>query len=514
MTPVNITYSATLMAAGVICLVVAVMVWYMGRDTAGARPLVVFLLGLSWWDITYAIFWVGIPGPTPYFWLDIILVGAFIVPTAFLIFSLSYANLQRWLSRQVILVLMIEPVATFTLLWTDPRHDLFFGGKRALNTVRIMDAGPVFWANIYYSYLLILVAVLIIVMATFRSVGIYQKQALTILAAVIVPWIVHLSFLSTGGILPDADITPFIFSVTALAIAFAIVNYRLLDITPIAHSMLIENMIEGVIVLDTNDRVVNINPNAQKAIQQPATVLIGKPASNVFSRWSGLVTVLQGVRQARVEVPLGDAHLDLRISPLHDRRNRFVGRLIVWRDVTEFKKTQSELERLARTDTLTDVINRRHFMETADAELKRAARHKHSFTLALMDIDHFKHINDTYGHPVGDRVLIEFVKRCRTSIREEDAFARFGGEEFALLMPETDLQQGFLAAERMRSLLSNAPIVLADQSVVITISMGITELAPEEDTLEKILHRADQALYAAKQSGRNRVVTWDETLMD
>ncbi|MBE7435648.1 MAG: hypothetical protein HS100_17155 [Anaerolineales bacterium] len=129
MLPPNIYYSAILLAAGVACLVVAVMIWYFRREAAGAKPLAIFLLGLAWWDITYAIFWVDIPAITPYFWLDITLAGAFTVPTAFLIFALEYSNARRWLNRPFILALLIEPVICFILLWTDPWHDLFLAGS-------------------------------------------------------------------------------------------------------------------------------------------------------------------------------------------------------------------------------------------------------------------------------------------------------------------------------------------------------------------------------------------------
>ena len=259
--PPNIYYSAILMAEGVACLIVSIMIWYMRRGSTSAASLSILLLGLSWWDITYAIFWVDFPGPTPYFWLDITLVGAFIVPTALFVFSLEHARLERWLTRPIIFSLLVEPVLAFILLWTDPWHNLFYGGKRALNTTMILDAGVVHWANIIYSYALILISLVILSVAAYRSVGIYRRQTFLIIAALVIPWIVHISFLSTGGLLPNADVTPFIFSITAMIFAFALVGYRLLDIVPIARTFLIENMSEGVIVLDTHDRVVDISHN-------------------------------------------------------------------------------------------------------------------------------------------------------------------------------------------------------------------------------------------------------------
>lgn len=512
MSPPNIYYSAILMTAGVACLVVAVMVWYARRGDTGAYSLVVFLLALSWWDITYAIFWIGFPGLTPYFWLDATLTGAFVVPTSFLIFSLEYSRLQKWLTRPVLFALMIEPLLVFIIQWTDPWHDLYFGGKRALNTTMILDAGPVSWANVYYSYILILISIVILGVTYYRSVGIYRNQAAMILAAIIIPWVVHIGYMSTGGLLPNADVTPFIFSTTALVLAFALVRYRLLDIMPIAHSVLIENMSEGVIVLDTLGRVVDINPAAQRVTQLSVKLSLGAPVEQVFVKWSEIVAMFQEVNQARVEVQVGETCLDFRVSPLKDNHNLLVGRLIVWRDITDLKNTQAKLEKLATTDALTQIFNRRYFFEKAETELKRMMRQNRALSVALLDIDHFKSINDTYGHPAGDIVLIAFAKICQLNIRDFDVLARFGGEEFALLMPETDLEQAHQVGERLRAVISESLIELGVKSIHLTASLGIAELTDKQDSLENLLHRADQSLYAAKESGRNRVVLWSESL--
>jgi len=348
MQPPNIYYSALLMTAGITCLVVAIMIWFVHRKATGSRALVVVLLALTWWDLTYAVFWFDYRGPTPYFWLDMTLLGAFIVPTAFLIFSLEYAQMQKWLKPPFLWALTIEPIITFILLWTDPWHDLYFGGKRALNTVRTLDAGPVSWANVYYSYLLIFISIVVLGIILYRSVGIYRKQAIMILAAVIVPWIVHISYMSTGGPLPDADITPFIFTSTALFIAFALAHYRLLDIVPIARSTLIESMGDGILVLDNQNRVVDINPAAQTMIGLSSQSSVGKSVEKVFSHWPDVVANFRTITQARTEVTLGNNHFDLRISPLLDQHAQFVGRLIVWRDITRLKENELRLLQLTQ----------------------------------------------------------------------------------------------------------------------------------------------------------------------
>ena len=511
MGPPNVYFSAVLLAAGVGCLVVAVMVWLMHREAVGARSLFIFLIGLSWWDITYAIFWADAPAPNPYFWLDITLIGAFIVPTAFLVFALEFSHLHRWLERPFLLALTIEPLLTLILLLTDPWHNLFFGGKRALNTTMIIDAGPASWANVYYSYALIAIGVFVLGFTLYRSRGVYRMQATVILAAVIIPWVIHIGFMASNGILlENADVTPFIFSITALLIAFALIRYRLLDVVPVARSVLIESMREGVLVLDNQNRVIDIN-QAARSVLSPDFYL-GEPVESAFKRWSDFVAHFFDADQAQTEVEIEDRYLDLRISPLHDRRRRFLGKLVVWRDITDLKNTQIKLQQLATTDELTLAYNRRHFMDMAETQLTHALRQNRPLTLALIDLDHFKNVNDNFGHAAGDKVLKEFSRLFIENIRGLDIFGRLGGEEFALLMPETDLDSAYQVSERLRQTIANTLISLEGHSVSVTFSLGLAGYLHGQDTVATLFRRADRAMYAAKHSGRNRVVEWSESL--
>lgn len=509
MSPPNFLYSTILFTAGFTCLLLSGVIRYFRSEAAGAKPLAFFLLGLAWWDITYAVFWADLPGPRPYFWLDITLAGAFVAPTAFLVFALEFSNTRHLLNRRFILALLIEPILAFVLLWTDPLHNLYFGGKRALNTMRIVDAGPIHWANIYYSYLLILVAFLILFGVARRSKGVYRSQATIILVAAVAPWIANtgVAFFG-GGALPDADLTPFVFSITALAIAFALIRHRLLDIVPVARGALIENMSEGVLVLDLNNRIVDVNPAARKELTPG--FLLGDRAETSFSRLPDLVERFSDVAHARTEIIVEDAVLDLSISTLRDAKNRPMGRLVVWRDITEIKQAQKKLERLAITDELTLTHNRRHFMELAEKQISHARRRELPLTLAMIDLDYFKEINDRHGHPAGDKALAALAATLRWNVRDFDIVGRLGGEEFAVLMPETDGQSASQAAERLRAVVADAPIDLGTETVYVTLSLGLTEFADEEDTLSSMLYRADQALYRAKNTGRNRVVLWNE----
>jgi len=179
---------------------------------------------------------------------------------------------------------------------------------------------------------------------------------------------------------------------------------------------------------------------------------------------------------------------------------------IAWRDISERKQLEEDLKQLATKDDLTGITNRRHFLELASREVTRSIRLKHALALAVIDIDHFKPVNDTYGHAAGDHVIRNFTSVCEKHIREIDIFARFGGDEFILLLPETTSKQAYEVMERIRKTLLSQPIELEGKRVSITISSGISSLTSAEESLDQLLKRADQALYQAKETGRNRVV--------
>ena len=173
----------------------------------------------------------------------------------------------------------------------------------------------------------------------------------------------------------------------------------------------------------------------------------------------------------------------------------------------ELVRTNSELQRLTQIDPLTDVANRRHLTEKLEEEYLRARRYDRPLSVALLDIDHFKRINDTHGHPAGDHALIEVAKIIKSTLRCHDFVARYGGEEFAMLLPETSADRAIMALERVRSAIERADIRYGDQRLELTVSLGMAAFPHElVARASDFISLADAALYDAKRSGRNRVV--------
>lgn len=173
-----------------------------------------------------------------------------------------------------------------------------------------------------------------------------------------------------------------------------------------------------------------------------------------------------------------------------------------------------ELKQLATVDSLTGALNRRSFFEQAKNVLSAARRQELPLSLVMLDLDHFKSVNDRHGHMVGDQLLEHFSDLCRNNLREEDLFARYGGEEFILLLPGSDQHQTYLVMERIRHLISLKPLSLGHENLDYSVSIGVSRMSFNATELDQLVDEADKALYRAKHTGRNRTVLSDIPLFE
>lgn len=172
----------------------------------------------------------------------------------------------------------------------------------------------------------------------------------------------------------------------------------------------------------------------------------------------------------------------------------------------DLETTRAKVELISRTDSLTNLYNRRHFDEQAEIEFQRSKRSGRPHSILLLDIDGFKSINDVYGHAVGDTVLKSFANVLRSELRPFDLIARYGGDEFIILLTETSKDLAYAIAERLRKRLSLTPFVVHSQIFAVTLSAGIATIQPDDDDLLTVIRRGDKALYRAKEKGRNCVI--------
>lgn len=183
-------------------------------------------------------------------------------------------------------------------------------------------------------------------------------------------------------------------------------------------------------------------------------------------------------------------------------------RAVIWvaRNITRRKQLEDELLEASQTDPLTHVANRRRLMEVLEFHFGAYRRYRHPMALIMFDLDHFKQLNDRFGHLTGDRVLRCLCDLCRQDLRENDLLARFGGEEFMIVLPSTTAERAAKTAERIRTHISTGVAAELDEELNVTISLGVSELLQTDASLEQVIQRVDDAVYQAKDEGRDRVV--------
>jgi diguanylate cyclase (GGDEF)-like protein len=204
---------------------------------------------------------------------------------------------------------------------------------------------------------------------------------------------------------------------------------------------------------------------------------------------------------------------NLTISPLTGTTGEVDKICLLIYDVTEFASSKRALERaneqlakLSMTDRLTGLLNRGTWENLVDAEYERYRRYGQATSLVMFDIDHFKPVNDNYGHLAGDEVIRHTAQTTRNNIRQSDSAGRYGGEEFGIILPETDAENARLLCERIRESIEKSTVETSAGNITYTISMGIAQLTDEPENYMQWMQKADEALYAAKESGRNKVV--------
>ena len=285
---------------------------------------------------------------------------------------------------------------------------------------------------------------------------------------------------------------------------------------------------DAILTTDANLNITLFNRAAESLFGYDADDILGRPLSLLIPKrfrpdhdahiadFSVSETQAQVMTNRREVLGLTadgqEFPAEVSIAKLHHAHGLLFTAVI--RDVSERKRVESELRRMATTDPLTGLNNRRRFMELAEVEMARLRRYGRAVSVLMLDIDRFKAINDTHGHAVGDHALVRLAEVCRDELRDTDHIGRLGGEEFAIILPEPPLASATEVAERLRQRLALAevPIVPGDHRhgcLRMTVSIGVAMCGDEESSIERALGRADRALYEAKAAGRNRIVVSD-----
>ncbi|MBW6474679.1 MAG: diguanylate cyclase [Anaerolineaceae bacterium] len=612
----DLQYAVALIIAALISTIVAVIAWQR-RTVVGARSLLILMSAAIVWSLTYAIRWLAHDEAAQLFWLDATYFGVVIAPTAFLVLALEYIDKVHILSSRVRIGLTIIPILTIIILWTDPWHGLFYNGMRTGDA--ILNGGAWFWIFIAYTYIILLLASLLIFRKTIRNQLFFQVQARLLLTGMALPWLGNIISLLGFSPFPGLDLTPFLFTASGILFMFALFRFGLLDIVPIAHSRLMEVILDGVIVLNKDNRIVDFNPAAQKILGL-TTALVGQPIHQAAIQVPKLALLDRHISAEKSEIQIknDDVHqFEMRTLPLLNKNNQITGNLITlhdiseyrqaqerirrseeqyrllidnavesilvvqnrvvvfsnpvaseltgypkeelinesfvkfiypddiplvmenyhkrvsgedihgryqfrivrkdrsfrwvetsgiridWKgelatlhfiiDVTERKKVEVALEFRSTHDILTGLYNRQFFEQEIDRLQNSRIQ---PVSLLVMDMNGLKEINDTQGHAAGDEQLKVAAQVIRKAFRPDDIVARIGGDEFVIILPETNTNTAQKVVGRLKQIIDEFNQQnLKRNPISFAIGFASNESNPD---LQSVLRNADRDMYIQK----------------
>ena len=343
-------YLLPLIAAAISAGAVSAYVW--ARRAVRSAPALVGLgIAIMIWSTAYALEIGSIGLPAKLTWGKIEYLGIATTPLMWFIFAYNHASRDKLMSPRAMFIASIVPMLTIAFVFSTEQHGLIWQEIGLQTTpdysVLKLSHGGWFWVHSAYSYGLLLLGSIYVVRAVRHVWGPYRGQAVALLIAVAVPWIVNIFYLSGLSPVRDLDPTPFAFTITLLAMVWGIFGFRLMDLSPVARDIVVEEMIDGMVVLDAQDRVADMNPAAERLLGISAAQTISRPIRDVLSAWPQIFERFSSVTEAVDEITVGTGEAqrwyEVRISPLKDRRARLAGRVITVRNITERRRTEERL---------------------------------------------------------------------------------------------------------------------------------------------------------------------------
>jgi diguanylate cyclase (GGDEF)-like protein len=658
------------------------------RNSAETRIFAFLMVAITIWSLMAGLEAAAVGIPYKLFWSKLEYIGALSSPILFIAFVLQYTQKSQWLKPRYLAILSIIPLIGLIVTITNDSHHLIwssFSPNLFLTNVLIYKPGVGYYFLVAYEYLIISTGIFLLLQEWSRAHEPFRRQNAILLLGTVFLFISGIVSLFFPNFLPGLNLAPIAFSITGLIIAFGIFRFRFFDLAPLARHVLIENLDDGILVLDAQNRVVDINPVAQQILSATSIQSLGQPISKVLKFWPGLAKRLHDNEdKGETEVRWGTnppRYFHLGVSPLYGQNKQLAGRLITLRDVSKRHQTEAELahtikelgiinqiglavssgldmehvlktlyeqcsqlvpidifyvalfdetnsliqvplfyeaglyqagpsrdiedrpgtigavirsrktlylnnintgtvlsdthplqlsasapertsrsyigipltlrekvvgvlsiqnynadaytedhirileriaiqaaiaienarlyaeiQRLAIVDELTGIYNFRGLQELGAREVERANRFSRPLSILFFDIDNFRDFNNTYNHATGNIILKSVSERCRAILRTVDVLARFGGDEFVALLPETDIASAHIVARRMVDEISSSKIATPFGDLGVTISIGVTVLSDERPNLSALIDRANNAEHKAKQGQKGVVI--------
>ena len=471
------------------------------RQRPNALPLAALSICAGLWSVCYLFEVFSSDLATATFWGSVKYPFVVLAPYTLAVFVMRFAGFQDWPGPRWRAILLIVPALTVLFVLTNSFHQQFWLSATLVVRdgyfTRLVEHGPLFWLNTVYSYGLILVSM----SAAFSQMShlwhIYRRQISLLAAGLSIPLLANALTLAGIQLLPGLDPSPMAFS---LGVFFLLLTTRLtglFNVVPLAYTNLVEQLRDGVLVLDVENRILNLNRAAEDALQVQRQELIGKYLEEITHPALQGLQSLENMTILR-EFQLGDAQnprwYELRVSGVTTTNGQQAGRVAVWHEVTQRRQMEDDLRYTSTHDSLTGLYNRM-FYEAELQHLKLSRRWP--LTVLMIDLDNLKCVNDRLGHAAGDQLLCRTANLLQHTLRTGDLVARIGGDEFAMALPNCDREGAAHLVARLSAALEKDNHSQPDQ-VELGFSVGWA-VASSDDELNEALKKADDLMYQDKQ---------------
>lgn len=445
------------------------------------------------------------------FFLKMEYFGAPFMSAFWMLFAYKF-HFKRKAHTAISILILIIPMLTLFFSVTNEYHHLIYADISTFqydgHMLSLLTKGPWYYVNLLYAYLVQAFGVYVFFKA-WRSSG-YKggTPSSWMFFGSFWPAVVNLIYMSGHSPL-SIDLTPFGLSISAVFFYIALFRFDFLELKEIVKDVAFSEINEGIIVIDDKNRLIDFNKACQRIFDWLDLKNIGTDVTN-FKEGREILDHKDDLFEMKLLNMDTQRYFEFRKTVLKEK-NKNVGYVYFIQDISKQKEMIDVLNTMANYDSLTQVYNRRRLMEEAEKALLLSNRCLNHISFLMLDIDHFKLVNDRYGHLAGDEVLKMLAAVCKERIRRTDMIGRFGGEEFLIILPDTDSESAFTVASDIKGAVAEIETIYEHNIIKVTISIGIESvLADDSNTsVDKLINNADIALYKAKNSGRNRICIYE-----
>lgn len=483
------------------------------RNIPGCKYFIWLCIIIAWYCFGYGMELLSTSLATAYFWngfqyLAIPYICLFGVYMAF-----DYTDNKIFPRKgRVAWILYTIPEIFVLIRLTNGLHHLYYTHVRMLSNgyfpILHLEKGSLYALYVIYITLMGIVSTFVYFVEILRASSGSKAPMASMFVATLFPWIA--TYFNLTNIAPlGLDYCAITLALSLMMYMIGIFRFRMFRTIPIGRDAAFHQMKEGILILDNNDIMVDCNRSAMEILHQLPHKNLDKAYYQLFPDWPELKREdCEDFHSFSITKENKTLHYSCSCIILRTRSLQRVGTIVTIADTTRHHEIQRKLEALATTDPLTGLFNRRYLFECFERELGRSLRMGGALSIIMMDVDHFKDVNDRYGHDFGDQVLKRMGELCIGELRNGDVLSRYGGEEFLILLPATAPERAAVVAERIRRTIEETKFAYFEERAKITSSFGVSGYEEfQNGTCSSLIIRSvDEALYKAKELGRNKVV--------